>query len=137
MVPNRHRISSKMTVAELAQIQNRACEIYGDGKCEQCPFNGTADPGTGECIDLYMVKDDLLNSIEEWNNNLATRQELVLRVCHELDIDDEGVCRLKPCLLEDKLRKSCKDRLNCRDCRETYWRQLMIKGEDGKYHEKI
>lgn len=84
-----------------------------------------------------MVNDEMLNKIEEWNNNLATRQELVSRVCPVLDVDSEGLCRLKPCLLNDDLRRKCGDYINCGACREAYWRQLMIKGEDGKYHEKI
>lgn len=136
MGPNRHRISSKMTVAELAQIQNRACEIYGDGNCAQCPFNGTANPDTGECIDLYMANDELLNRIEEWNNCLLTRQEIVLQVCPGLNVDEEGVCRIKPCLINDWSAVKCKGYTDCKSCREAYWKQLMIKGEDGKYHEK-
>lgn len=134
---NSYEITSKMTVAELAQIQNRACEIYGEGSCDQCPFNGTANPDTGECIDLYMVKDELLNRIEEWNNNLLTRQDVVLQVCPGLNVDEEGVCRVKPCLINDWARTNCAGYTDCASCREGYWKQLMIKGKDGKYHEKI
>lgn len=99
--------------------------------CEDCQL-GVNRNGTGISCS-YLVRDipDIANEIIlKWceENPVKTRQDEFLKLFPDVDLDDNNVIRISPCLLEKRMYSGgsdCAEILhdveNCDDCRRKYW----------------
>lgn len=125
-----------MEVMQFKRNYEIMCKAY-KGDCAMCPLANYCNM-LDEDLYISKVTPEVIRIVNNVADGLIiSRQDLALQACPGLDVDEEELCRIKPCLINDWGQMKCGDYGSCRDCKIAYWGQLMIKGEDGKYHEKI
>lgn len=134
-----------MDVMTFKRYYEMVCNVYKNDclNCPVCRYCNILDK------ELYIrsLTPEIVTVVKNIvENDIISRQQLFLEQYPNAEMTPDGVLVIAPCVIEPSQRQSsicikhhssvCTNR-ECEICREQYWGQLMIKGEDGKYHEKI
>lgn len=107
-----------MDAVKFIEERNRMCKNFGKG-CNDCP----ADKNT--CCDPFEWKEELVTIVEAWSaaHPLVNRQMSFLSHYPNADIDDDGVLKVCPKVVEGKnyVKPETCGSVPCSLCRLAYW----------------
>lgn len=114
-----------MDAVKFIQERNRMCATYTPKRCEGCPADNYGGEGVA-CIMIDKIDaEKLIPIVEAWTtaHPLINRQMSFLSHYPNADIDDDGVLKVCPKIVEGKnyVKPETCGLVPCSVCRKAYW----------------
>lgn len=112
-----------MDAVKFLQARERMCRTYDN--CGDCPLEDDACGGV-----LNIDAESIVSTVEEWSaaHPLRTRQSVFLEHYPNADLDEDGVLKVCPKVVEGRGYVNSRNCGNvpCAVCHKAYWMQVVV-----------
>lgn len=108
-----------MDALEFLKAYRKICNSYKE-TCRNCPLKETTCALTSK----YCNFEKVVSVVEKWAkaHPVKTRQSKFLEQFPDVELDEDGVISIFPCLVNRNYRINCANaQASCSACRRTYW----------------